>query len=133
MSGQGPVLVMAPMEGTAFEAWRPAREGYANCGPLWTDEWLLHSTALQVCQSRLSQLPGCCDRPATDELCLQEQDWAGSQPQFNPPTSRLLGPGEKLTFGVRMFLAPSLRDRDEALGAAGYAVAHAVPGAICCD
>ena len=42
------MLVVAPLHGTSFEAWRPAREGTVNCGPLWTTEWLVHSRALQV-------------------------------------------------------------------------------------
>ena len=48
MTGRGPVLVVAPVNDTSFEAWRPAREGLEGCGPLWTTEWLVHSKALQV-------------------------------------------------------------------------------------
>ena len=48
MTGRSPVLVVAPVNGTSFEAWRPAREGLEGCGPLWTTEWLVHSKALQV-------------------------------------------------------------------------------------
>ena len=60
---------------------------------------------------------------------MQETDWAGSEPQLNPPTSHVLAPGANLTIGLRMFLAASVQDRDAALAEAGYAVATAVPGA----
>ena len=48
MTGRGPVLLVTPENGTGFEAWRSAREDAANCGPLWTPEWLVHSLAHQV-------------------------------------------------------------------------------------
>ena len=61
---------------------------------------------------------------------MQDSDWEGSEPQFNAPTSRLLGPKQAMTFGLRLFTAPSLRERDETLIATGVAVAQAVPGEV---
>ena len=52
-----------------------------------------------------------------------EAEWATAQgPQWIPPTSRRLAPGETATFAYRLLLAPSVRDKDATLGAAGFAV-----------
>ena len=42
----------------------------------------------------------------------------------------LLGPKQEVTFGLRLFAAPSVRDRDATLIQAGMAVAQAVPGKL---
>ena len=47
-TGQGPVLMMVPEDGAAFEAWQSHREDAANAGPLWTPGIMLHAKAHQV-------------------------------------------------------------------------------------
>ena len=44
-TGAGPVLLMVPEHGAAFEAWQSRREDAAGAGPLWTPAIMLHSKA----------------------------------------------------------------------------------------
>ena len=48
-TGAGPVLLMVPEHGAAFEAWQSRREDAAGAGPLWTPALMLHSRAHRVC------------------------------------------------------------------------------------
>ncbi|KAK9811264.1 hypothetical protein WJX72_000834 [[Myrmecia] bisecta] len=107
MTGRGPVLVVLPENGTAFEAWRSNREDAAPCGPLWTPEWMTHSKA------------------------YQEFDWRGAAgAQWNMPTSVLLPPLANVTFGFRLLLAPNVSSIDTAIESVGKAAVHAVPGYV---
>lgn len=59
---------------------------------------------------------------------LQESDWAGSGTPWNPPTSHTLPPMSNYSFGFRIFMAPSIRERDAWLSKAGRAVIQGIPG-----
>ena len=48
-TGNGPVLLMVPEAGSAFEAWQSLRDDAANSGPLWTPAVMMHSGAHQAC------------------------------------------------------------------------------------
>ena len=70
---------------------------------------------------------------ATFELTSLAKAWAEDEwrhargPPWVPPTSRALQPAEEASFTYRLLLAPSVRDKDAALAAAGFAVVQAVP------
>lgn len=99
MTGKGTVLMVAP-EGTAgVQAWRLMRE--ASGGRVY--ELMSHSKA------------------------YAEKEWESSKP-WVVPTAAEVAPGASLTISYRFFLAPSVRDKEDALAAAGLAVLQAVPG-----
>ncbi|EIE25381.1 hypothetical protein COCSUDRAFT_61600 [Coccomyxa subellipsoidea C-169] len=104
MTGRGPVLLLLPENGTSFEAWRSGREDAANAGPLWTPHIMLHSAS------------------------YRELEWSAGGEPWNPPSSQLVPPNSSYTFGFRLLTAPSIRDRDANLLAAGKVVVHGVPG-----
>lgn len=57
-----------------------------------------------------------------------ENEWINaSGPQWLEPTSLILSPGGSHTFAYRLLAADSLRTKDDALAAAGFAVLQAVP------
>ena len=57
-----------------------------------------------------------------------ENEWKNaSGPQWLEPTSLVLGPGAAHTFAYRLLVADSVRTKDDALAAAGFAVLQAVP------
>jgi len=62
------------------------------------------------------------------EWTPQESDWAGSGDPWNPPTSHKLRPMSNYTFGYRLLMAPSIRERDTWLVKAGKAAVQGVPG-----
>lgn len=57
-----------------------------------------------------------------------ENEWKNaSGPQWLEPTSLVLAPGAAHTFAYRLLVADSVRTKDDALAAAGFAVLQAVP------
>lgn len=100
MTGTGGVLLVVPEGGVGVEAYREMHE--ASGGQAF--ELLSLSKA------------------------WADDEWAHARgPQWVAPTSRLLAPGEVAAFTYRLLLAPSVRDKDAALAAAGFAVVQAVP------
>jgi hypothetical protein len=100
MTGKGTVLMVAP-EGTAgVQAWRLMRE--ASGGRVY--ELMSHTKA------------------------YAEKEWVNSSMPWVVPTATEVAPGTSLTISDRYFLAPSVRDKEAALAAAGLAVLQAVPG-----
>ena len=100
MTGKGTVLMVAP-EGTAgVQAWRLMRE--ASGGRVY--ELMSHTKA------------------------YAEKEWVNSSMPWVVPTATEVAPGTSLTISYRYFLAPSVRDKEAALAAAGLAVLQAVPG-----
>jgi hypothetical protein len=99
MSGTGAVLLVVPEGGVGVQAYR-----------------------------EMSEASGAT---STFELMSLSKAWADDEwkhargPQWVPPTSRKLQPGEVAAFTYRLLLAPSVRDKDAALIAAGFAVVQA--------
>ncbi|GAX85694.1 hypothetical protein CEUSTIGMA_g13110.t1 [Chlamydomonas eustigma] len=107
-SGQGPVLLILPMPGTAFEAWRPLKgEDRSELGFAFEGHF---------------------------EIMFHSQAWASNEwmntEQWVTPTSKHLDPGQYLLYGFRMLLAPSPKQVEATLLAAGLPVVTAVPGFI---
>ena len=101
MRGTGAVLLVVPEGGIGVQAYREMTEA---SGATSTFELMSLSKA------------------------WAEDEWRHARgPQWLAPTSRQLQPGEEALFTYRLLLAPSVRDKDAALAAAGFAVVQAVP------
>ena len=107
LSGEGPVLLVVPTAGTPLEAWRPVLEDSTARGITFEgfQAWMPHS------------------------LAHAETDWADAVP-WNPPTSRMLAPGESAGYGLRFLIADSLRAIEDRLAADGRPVVVGVPGYV---
>ncbi len=129
LTGTGPVLLLVPDGHTPMEAWKPildARNPETHPpnarGKLLNDptrrgmtyegsfDWMVHSKG------------------------FADTDWketTGKTPeQWNPPTERVLQPGESVTYGLRIAVAPSVREIEATLAANNRPVAVGVPGYI---
>lgn len=107
LNGWGPVLLILPEKGTAFEAYRPI-----NSDPTPKDvsfegfyEWVVHS------------------------LADTELNW-DVEKQWNEPTSRILQPGKSYTYGLRFLLAPSIEKIECTLIENKHPVAIGFPGYV---
>ena len=107
LTGVGPVMLVAPMAGTPFEAYNPLLGDPTRRGVTFEGfhEWAVHSKA------------------------LADEDWAEADP-WNPPTSATLAPGETRSYGLLFFLADGLRSIESTLEAKGRPVAVGFPGYV---
>jgi hypothetical protein len=119
LSGHGPALVVVPDGDTGFEAYNPIldKPNHFGAPPVFTDptprgitfegfyEWLAHSKA------------------------YAENEWRGV-PQWNPPSSVLLQPGQAKTYGVKFLLSSSIRQIEQTLAENQRPVAVGIPGYI---
>jgi hypothetical protein len=120
LNGSGPVLLVVPEGHTPFEAYKPIldrRDRTTGKGLLLNDptprgttfegsyDWMVHS------------------------LGFAETDWKAVE-EWNPATEAILQPGKSLTYGLRFFLAPSIRQIESTLTAHHRPVALGVPGYI---
>ncbi|GAB1321049.1 hypothetical protein MFIFM68171_11259 [Madurella fahalii] len=110
--GVGAALVVTPLGDTPFEAWRNLAEtsysdtGYGSQTFEGYYEWQVFSKAWAT------------------------KEWASSEP-WNPPTSRVLQPGQSFTAGVRFSLVKGgVRHIDKTLLSTGTPVVVGVPGYI---
>eukprot|EP01062_Namystynia_karyoxenos_P073105 TRINITY_DN69953_c0_g1_i1.p1 TRINITY_DN69953_c0_g1~~TRINITY_DN69953_c0_g1_i1.p1 ORF type:complete len:1162 (+),score=302.99 TRINITY_DN69953_c0_g1_i1:74-3559(+) len=134
-------LVVTPLNGTRFEAFRPVLED-SPAVQAGTYEWTALSAAWESEWRRNRQMPHLdmegYDRrvwpdPKSPWPCWQGNQTLDSPPpgQWNPPTSVELLPGDSVEFGLRFTLAEGgPRSRDAALRKLGRAVARAVPGYV---
>jgi hypothetical protein len=108
LSGVGSVLLVLPLEGTPFEAYRPLLDDPTRRGVTFEGfyEWMAHSRG------------------------WAENEWRDAE-QWNAATSVTLAPGETRSYGLAFVTAPSLRgieatlrehDRPVAVGVPGYVV-----------
>ena len=129
-----------PTTGGGFEAYRPILEfgggGYEFTAHsrAWADEWQrnqqwpflymdyqLNKTG--IWPEPRSPWPSWGDGGQTVRTNTTDAS------QWNPPTSRVLQPGETATYGVKLQACPGgTRTRDQALMAAGEPVLRTVPG-----
>lgn len=107
LNGKSEVLLVVPEGNAPFENYRPLLDdptpiGYTNEG---LHEWMVHSKA------------------------YAETEWQGVE-QWNTPTSVVITPGETVSYGWKLILAPSLRDIEETLVTAKRPVAVGIPGYV---
>jgi len=120
LTGRGPVLLVVPEGQTPFEAWKPILDHRSRTdggGNLLNDptprgttfegsyDWMVHSAG------------------------FAETDWKGVQ-EWNPATEAVIEPGKSVTYGLRFFVAPSLRDVETTLAEHKRPVAIGIPGYI---
>jgi hypothetical protein len=107
LKGTGPALVVVPLGATPLEGWRPILEDRTRRGITFEGfhEWMPHTAAYAA------------------------YEWSEADP-WNPPTSHTLAPGESRSYGVVFLVAPSIREIEETLLAAGRPVAVGVPGYV---
>jgi hypothetical protein len=108
LNGKGPTLLILPEKGTGFEAYRPLHDDPTPRNVTFEGfyEWTVHSRA------------------------YAENEWKKAE-GWNAPTSRVLGPGESVTYGWRFLLAPGgSRQIEPTLIARKRPVAVGIPGYI---
>ena len=107
LSGEGPALLVTPLEGTPLEAWRPLLSERTRRSITFEGfyEWMPHSRG------------------------YAEAEWQDATP-WNPPTSARLEPGETRSYGVQLIVSPTIRALEATLLAAGRPVAVGVPGYV---
>ena len=154
-TGTGPVLLLLPLEGTEFEAWRPMRHGEDNMRldfmfeasyEVWLGVDLVASSARAAssrCLCLCLCLCFCCSLSAFADPTTSTRDssaaqlvlhsaayargeWRDASP-WNPATSATLQSGETRRYGVRMVLAPSLSQVEATLLLHGIPVAQPLP------
>ena len=107
-TGTGPVLLLLPLLGTEFEAWRPLRK----------EDLLLPETMFENSYELLFHSAG-----------FARREWRHATP-WNVPTSARIAAGARRTYGVRLVLAPSPRTVEHTLLQAGHPVAVPLPGPV---
>jgi hypothetical protein len=125
LKGTGPVLLLVPDGHTPLEAWKPIldrRNRADGSGLLGNDptprgmtfegsyDWMVHSQGFAETEWKKTtgQLP---------------QEW-------NPSTEKVLQPGQEVTYGVKLLVAPSVREIENTLAANHRPVAVGVPGYV---
>jgi hypothetical protein len=106
LSGLGPALVVVPEGQTSFEAYQllnePMRPNQTFEGAFG---WMVHTQA------------------------YAEDEWK-SVNQWNPPTSVMIAPGARRTYGVRFLLSDQIRNIEQTLMANHRPVAVGIPGYV---
>ena len=110
VNGNNPALVITPLNGTSFEAWRflaePSALSYQSQVFEGYYEWQAYTKA------------------------YAENEWKSTSP-WNTPTSKILQGKESLTVGLRFSLAKNgIRDIETAVKGAGIPYATSIPGYI---
>jgi hypothetical protein len=121
LSGKGPALLVLPEAGTPLEAYRPiAQAGAPHTAPddIFTD------------RSKRSQTSeGFYDWTVASKG-FAEREWKQAGEPWNAPTSILLAPGERRSFGLRLVSAPGIEAIEDVLVKQRRPVAVGVPGYV---
>lgn len=107
LSGEKPVMLVVPLGKTPFEAYNPLPDDPTPRGIGFEGfhEWMVHSKA------------------------YAEKEWKQAQP-WNEPTSGLLAPGQKRTYGLQFLITDNLRNIETTLAQHGRPVAVGIPGYV---
>jgi hypothetical protein len=105
-TGEGPVLLLLPLDGTSFEAWRPLRNGE----DLMRLDFMFEASYELVLHS----------------ASYARGEWRTASP-WNVPSSATLQPGEVRKYGVRFVLSPSVAEVEATLLRHGMPVAQPLP------
>lgn len=107
LSGQPATLVVTPFGKTPFEAYNPLLDDPTPRGIVFEGfyEWMVHSKA------------------------YAENEWKNAE-QWNTPTSTILKPGEKKSYGLRFLLSGTVKNIESTLMANNRPVAVSVPGYV---
>jgi hypothetical protein len=119
LNGHGPAMLVIPDGDTPFEAYKPILGGeredkkpaiFRDLTPRGVTfegfyDWMVHSRS------------------------FAEDEWKKAQP-WNPPTGRVLAPGESASYGLRFVLSDLIRNLEKTLTANARPVAVGVPGYV---
>ena len=116
LHGNGPSLLVLPLENAGFEAYRPLNDDPTPRSITFEGfhEWLIHSKS------------------------FAQTEWKGVE-QWNEPTSEVLKPGDTKSYALKLVLAPSITEientlleqkRPVAIGAPGYLIPQDAPGKL---
>ncbi len=107
LNGAGPVLLVLPDQKTPFEAYNPLLDDPTEQDITFEGfhEWMVHTKA------------------------YVENEWKNAVP-WNKPSSVILEPGEKISYGLRFILANSVHDIENTLLENGHPVAVGIPGYV---
>ena len=112
LGGSGPALVVTPLVGSSFEAWRFLQEATNTALAYQSQvfeglyEWQIHTKA------------------------YAENEWKSVQP-WNPASSRMLQSKESMTVGLRFSLAKGgINDIESTVRGLGQPYARSVPGYV---
>ncbi|MFT3998579.1 MAG: DUF5695 domain-containing protein, partial [Asticcacaulis sp.] len=120
LNGQGPALLVLP-EGrdTTFELYKPIlNEQDEHKKPKIYNDAERRNMTFEGFYSWMVHARGFAD-----------SDWKGVE-QWNTPTTRLLKPGEAVTYGLRFVLSPSIREIEHTLIEHKRPVAVGIPGYV---
>jgi hypothetical protein len=135
LTGTGPVLLIAPLGRTPLEAWKPILDQRVKpaAPPSNADKPAGKSNPPQALLLNDPTPRGITFEGSFDwmvhSLGFAETSWQGVQ-EWNPSTETVLAPGASVTYGLRFFLAPSLRAIESTLAAHQRPVAIGIPGYI---
>lgn len=106
-SGQGPALLVVPQGKTPFEAYNPLLDDRTSRGITFEGfyEWMVHSKAHAM------------------------NEWSEAEP-WNSPTSEILEPGERRSYGVTFLISETVRDIESTLIKENRPVAAGIPGYV---
>lgn len=107
LNGGGPALVVTPVGKTPMEAYKPLLNDRTPRGNTFEGfyEWMVHTKA------------------------YAENEWKDVD-HWNPPTSTVLKPGGKRTYGIRFLVSPAIRDIEDTLHKNNRPVAVGIPGYV---
>lgn len=107
LNGHAPTLLVLPYNKTPFEAYNPLLDDPTPRGIVFEGfyEWMVHSKA------------------------YTENEWRNAQP-WNAPTSEILQPGEKRSYGVEFILSGTTKDIETTLEKNNRPVAVGIPGYV---
>ncbi len=105
--GHGPALIVVPEGKTSFEAYNPLLNDKTKRGITFEGfyEWMVHTKS------------------------YVEKEWEKAEP-WNEPTSDILDPGQKRSYGVRFLLSGEIRNIEKTLIENDHPVAAGIPGYI---
>lgn len=109
LNGHGPALVVVPEKETStpFEAYKPLHRDKTPRGITFEGfyEWMVHTSG------------------------YAENEWKEAK-QWNRPTTAVIKPGDKRSYGVRFLLSDTIRDIEETLAQNNRPVAKGIPGYV---
>ncbi len=122
LNGHGPALLVIPEGKTSFEAYKPILH------PRWTRGQGPKPEMYTDLTPRGMTFEGFYDWMVVSRA-FAEKEWKNAQ-QWNPPTSKILGPNESWTVGFQFVTARSIQTIETTLAENRRPVAVGIPGYV---
>ncbi|KAG4427723.1 hypothetical protein IFR05_016795 [Cadophora sp. M221] len=111
LSGTGPALVVTPLNNTSFEAWRFLSEA-ENTRLGYHSQTFEGFYSWEVLTKAYAQ-----------------NEWNSTTP-WNTPTSKILQPGQSVSYGLKFSVSPSIQAIEDTVAAQNIPVAIGIPGYV---